>query len=303
MSDDVATASPAPLVGRRGPEWRCPVEWSKVREFALAVHDDHAVGDPLPVPPTFPAYALNAFETFYGSAAAGFDMTKALHAEEDYEYARPLRVGDTLVGHSVVTGERYREGRRGGTLRFVDTEALMRDARSGDLVVRARTTMVQTHAAAPAGAAGDPGSGRDGHAAAPRRAPADVLPPPPAFAFGPLTRVDIVRYAGATYDFVPLHHDEEHARAAGYPTVFAHGMLSAGLLASFVTRWAGPDSVRRYAVRMREPVWPGDVLEARGRVVGVREVGGEPLAELDVELRRRAGGAAITGRASVVVPA
>lgn len=301
MSDDVATVSPAALAGRRGPEWRCPVEWSKVREFALAVHDDHSGRDPLPVPPTFPAYALNAFETFYGSAVAGFDMAKVLHAEEEYAYTRPLRVGDTLVGRSEVTGEHYRDGRRGGTLRFVVTEALMHDAASRELVVRARTTMVQTHATAPARRAAAERPPDERSEAALRPAPPGVLPPAPAFTFGPLTRVDIVRYAGATYDFVPLHHDEEHARASGYPTVFAHGMLSAGLLASFVTRWAGPDSVRRYAVRMREPVWPGDVLEARGRLIGLRGVGGEPLAELECELRRRAGGAAITARASVVV--
>ncbi len=124
----------------------------------------------------------------------------------------------------------------------------------------------------------------------------------PQFRFGPLRREDIVRYAGATYDFVSLHHDEGHARSAGYPTVFAHGMLSAGLLASFVTRWFGADSVRAYNVRLREQVWPGDVLTAEGRVTGVETTAaGERRARLELRLLRQTGEAAVTGTATVVV--
>ena len=65
------------------------------------------------------------------------------------------------------------------------------------------------------------------------------IPPAPAFQVGPLTRTDIVRYAGASGDFNPIHHDEAFALSAGMPGVMAHGMLSAGILASFVTRWFG----------------------------------------------------------------
>ena len=65
----------------------------------------------------------------------------------------------------------------------------------------------------------------------------------PAFTFGPVTRTDLVRYAGASGDMNPIHHDEDFARASGLPSVMAHGMLSAGLLASFVTR--DPSKARR----------------------------------------------------------
>src|SRR5258708_39738653 len=92
------------------------------------------------------------------------------------------------------------------------------------------------------------------------------VPPPPEFRFGPVTRTDLVRYAGASGDFNPLHHDEGFAREAGLPMVMAHGMLSAGLLASFVTRWVGAGSGRRYKVRFRDRGWPGGGLEARGSV-------------------------------------
>jgi acyl dehydratase len=123
-----------------------------------------------------------------------------------------------------------------------------------------------------------------------------TTPEPPAFTFGPVTRTDIVRYAGASGDMNPLHHDDAFARAGGLPSVIAHGMLSAGVLASFVTAWFGPGSVRRYKVRFREMVFPGDVLTAEGRVV--RRADG--LAELELALRRKDGTPVVTGTATVV---
>jgi acyl dehydratase len=122
----------------------------------------------------------------------------------------------------------------------------------------------------------------------------------PAFAVGPITRTDIVRYAGASGDFNPIHHDEPFAQSAGLPSVMAHGMLSAGILASFVTRWFGAGSVRRYKVRFRERVWPGDVLTAEGRVSRVFDSGGERRAELDLTLRRQDGQPVVTGTTEVV---
>ncbi len=81
--------------------------------------------------------------------------------------------------------------------------------------------------------------------------------------FPALTRTDLVRYAGASGDFNPLHHDARFAAAGGLKDVMGHGMLSAGLLASALTRWFGPGSVLRFKTRFRSPVWPGDVLTAR----------------------------------------
>jgi acyl dehydratase len=80
----------------------------------------------------------------------------------------------------------------------------------------------------------------------------------------------------------------------------AHGMLSAGILASFVTRWFGAGAVRRYKVRFRERVWPGDVLRAEGRVSRVFDGAGERRAELELTLRRQDGQPVVTGTAEVV---
>jgi acyl dehydratase len=126
-----------------------------------------------------------------------------------------------------------------------------------------------------------------------------AFPVPPPFQVGPLTRTDIVRYAGASGDFNPIHHDEAFALSAGLPSVMAHGMLSAGILASFVTRWFGANSVYRFKVRFRERVWPGDVLSAQGRVVGLIDTSGGQRAALELALLQQDGKTVITGSAEV----
>jgi acyl dehydratase len=82
----------------------------------------------------------------------------------------------------------------------------------------------------------------------------------PVVSFGPISRTDIVRYVGASGDFNPIHHDEEFAQTAGFPTVFSVGMLQAGLLATYATDWLGARNLRRYVMRFKEQVWPGDEL-------------------------------------------
>ena len=124
----------------------------------------------------------------------------------------------------------------------------------------------------------------------------------PEVTYGPLSRTDIVRYAGASNDFNPMHHDDEFAHAAGQPSVIAHGMLSAGPLASFLTAWFGPDSVVRYRVRFRERVFPGDTLTARGQVTRInQQPEGGMRAEIALTLVRQTGAAAVTGTATVAV--
>jgi acyl dehydratase len=97
---------------------------------------------------------------------------------------------------------------------------------------------------------------------------------------GPITRTDIVRFAGASGDFNPIHHDEEFARAAGYPTVFAMGMFTAGLLGDYVAGWLGFESIRRFKVRFVSPTWPADRLMLTAASVGSPD--DLPMAELVV---------------------
>jgi len=115
----------------------------------------------------------------------------------------------------------------------------------------------------------------------------------PKATVGPMTRTDFVRYAGASGDFHPLHHDEVYAREAGLPGVFGMGLLHAGILGTHLARWVGPDNIRRFAVRFTGQVWPGDALTLTGTVERV-EAG---LAHISLAVTRQTGDAAITATA------
>jgi acyl dehydratase len=114
-----------------------------------------------------------------------------------------------------------------------------------------------------------------------------------------LTRTQIVQYAGASGDFNPLHTDEMYAtRVAGYPTVFAHGMLTMGMTGRALTDWVGDGRLLRYGVRFIKQVWPGDSLTARTEVTAVREIDGQPVADFEIVTRNQAGEAVLTGTAT-----
>lgn len=120
----------------------------------------------------------------------------------------------------------------------------------------------------------------------------------PEVTFPPITITDIVRYAGASGDFTPLHHDPEYARKAGYKDVFAMGMMTAGYLTKLIGDWFGPENIRRYKVRFTGQVYPGDVLTCRGRVTAKREEGGEKLIEAELTVQLQDGSTVLTGTAT-----
>ncbi|HJP40671.1 MAG TPA: MaoC/PaaZ C-terminal domain-containing protein [Dehalococcoidia bacterium] len=114
-----------------------------------------------------------------------------------------------------------------------------------------------------------------------------------------VNRTHIVKYAGASGDFNPLHHDDPVAKnAAGYPSVFAHGMLSMGLTGKMLTDWLGPNSLREYGVRFTRQVWPGDTLTAGGEVTAVEGAdGGKQRVTIHVVTRNQKGEAVVEGEA------
>jgi acyl dehydratase len=118
---------------------------------------------------------------------------------------------------------------------------------------------------------------------------------------GPMTRTDFVRYAGSSGDFHPLHHDETYARNAGLPSVFAMGLLHAGILGDHLARWVGPDNIRRFAVRFTGQVWPGDELTLTGRVERVEDSDDMRLAHLVLTVTRQTGDPAITATATAQI--
>jgi len=119
-----------------------------------------------------------------------------------------------------------------------------------------------------------------------------------------LTRTQIVQYAGASGDFNPIHTDETFTtKAAGYPSVFAHGMLTMGLTGRLLTDWLGDGVLREYGVRFVKQVWPGDTLTARGTVKSIESEGDAGVVRIELETTNQKGEPVVKGSAVAALPA
>ena len=117
-----------------------------------------------------------------------------------------------------------------------------------------------------------------------------------------LTRTQIVMYAGASGDYNPLHSDEVYVtKVAGYPTVFAHGMLSMGASGKLLTDWVGDGRLTKYGVRFVNQVWPGDTLTATATVDAVREEHGQHYADFSITTVNQDDKPVVTGTATAKI--
>src|SRR5438309_6850845 len=112
---------------------------------------------------------------------------------------------------------------------------------------------------------------------------------------GPLTRTDFVRYAGASLDMNPNHHDEVYAQAHGNKSVFGMGMLAGGYCARLMTSWLGHGSLTRLRIRFASRFWPDDVLTITARVTAKRDDG---LVDCEFTCVNQAGEVIIRGDAT-----
>jgi acyl dehydratase len=119
----------------------------------------------------------------------------------------------------------------------------------------------------------------------------------------PLTRLDLVRYAGASGDFNVIHWNQRIATSVGLPDVIAHGMLTMATAARLVTEWAGdPGAVVEYGVRFTKPVVvPDDDRGALVEVSGVVAAKDEAARTVRVDLTATSGGERVLGRSQAVV--
>jgi len=117
-----------------------------------------------------------------------------------------------------------------------------------------------------------------------------------------LTRTDLVRYAGASGDYNPMHHDEVKAKAAGQPSVFGHGMFSMGLLGTAVERFVGIGRLTHYSVRFSRQTWPDEELVTSVVVRAKRVEDGRHLVDLDVSLANAEGEVKVVGTATAALP-
>jgi acyl dehydratase len=115
-------------------------------------------------------------------------------------------------------------------------------------------------------------------------------------------RADLVRYAGASLDFNPIHWNDKVAESVGLPGVIAHGMLTMALAGRLVTNWTGdPGAVLEYGARFVRPVVvpnddDGALVELTGKVKEVRDDG-----TARVDITAKFDGKAVLGKAIAVV--
>ena len=123
----------------------------------------------------------------------------------------------------------------------------------------------------------------------------------PSYVHEKVTRTDLVKYAGASGDYNPMHHDEGMATKAGMPSVFAHGMFSMGLLSNVLVNYAGPGSVQSFDVQFRAITWPEEKITCTGKVTGKREEAGKKLVDVDLLCETKPGTKTIIGKATLAL--
>ena len=215
-------------------------------------------------PPTFAVtFTIPLMEAFLRDPAVGWDYAHMVHGEQSFILHRPLYAGDEVVTTLHVDELRTARGEP------VPHVAGRGGGRRGRAVLTAVSLMVT---AAPARGAGVTAAAR--RARATRSRPLSLR----------VTRADLVRYAGASGDFNPIHWNERFAVGVGLPNVIAHGMLTMALAGRLVTHWIGdPAAVVGYAARFTRPVVVPDddegvTLEVTGTVKAVDDEGDEPAS-------------------------
>lgn len=135
----------------------------------------------------------------------------------------------------------------------------------------------------------------------------------PVFTSAPITRTHLVRYAGASGDFNPLHHDETFVTMFGMQRVIAHGMFIMGITSNAITQWIDNKYLRNFKVRFSGMTEPVDLnnfdntkaratITVKGEVVKKFEENGEKLIQCDIQAVDALGGVKLTGSFIAALP-
>jgi acyl dehydratase len=114
-----------------------------------------------------------------------------------------------------------------------------------------------------------------------------------------ITQLQLIRYAGASGDFNPIHTIPDYAKEAGLDGTIAHGMLTMGILAQLISSWAGVKPVVKYGVSFKGMAKPGDELTATGEVTKKYETDGEKRVDLSVRVTDGQGDVKIDGKVTL----
>jgi acyl dehydratase len=108
----------------------------------------------------------------------------------------------------------------------------------------------------------------------------------------------INEYSRVANDLNPMHTDEDFAKASGYPTVFAQGMLGMAQLARHVVGISGVGKLRKIKVRFKTMTWPGEVITAKAKVSEVQTQGDKQLVTCDIQTENQDGEPKVIGSAT-----
>lgn len=275
------------------------VETGKIREYARATHarhPDYLLPDGAPTPPHFLSVREH-WETAESDVfhLLKFDYARGLHAGQSFEFfGPPPAAGARLVGQSRIERIYDKTSARLGIMTFIELVSTFRTP-AGDLVAKTGSTVIET---APKPADATPSAPAPAATQASAEQFAEEGPPP--LRVGPVTRTDLVRFAGACGDFNPAHHDEIFARAAGFPAPMAMGLFQAGIGANWAADWLGPRNLRRADIRFLARVFPGDEIVAHGGVVRRHESDGVPMVDVAVTCRKANGEPVVRSEMSFV---
>ena len=252
------------LVGRRYGPFHLRTSVEKVEEFVTATGDDPGRWE-FHVPPGFAAVAL--FKTapafFEDEDAAEYAKT-LVHVDQTFRWHRPLpqEIDTRVIGE--VESVRHR-----GEMFFV-TFASRTEGDDGTLFLEAAATFLMTEGALPKEKVSvesePPWDAREDN-----ELPGPASLPPVGESLPALlksaSRADLVRYAGATRDWNPIHWDHAAAVAAGLPGIIAHGLLMAAWVAQAASRtMPGPHPLESMRLRFRQPLRPAVQAEISAEV-------------------------------------
>ncbi len=254
------------LVGRTYGPFHLRSSVDRIDEFAFATGDDPVRWEQH-APPGFAAVIL------FKSAPAFFDdpdasaYTKTLvHVDQTFEWPRPLSQEEDLAVTGIVESVRQR-----GEMFFVTFATRAVDG--GDqAVLEAKSTFLMTDGGLPrekVAVEDEPPFDDSGDNQKPEPAQLPTVGSDLTGLFKSASRADLVRYAGTTRDFNPIHWDHEAAVEAGLPGVIVHGLLMASWVIQAAGRYVpGPHPLEDVRLRFRQALRPGVQAEVVGEVKG-----------------------------------
>ena len=121
----------------------------------------------------------------------------------------------------------------------------------------------------------------------------------PDFTKKPITKVQLVKYAGASGDFNPLHFDEEYAKKRGLKKLIAHGMLSMGFLSEYVESIFGVGKIKKLQVNFKSMVFIGEEITCSGKINSLDTEEGREYASCTIEAKNKEGNIVTAGLVEV----